>query len=217
MRLRVFYQQPPETLWNKRARWRWGQIIQHPIKKKILLITFFFLEQSLRVCWFKLLKLKNLPHAQPVKHARLMNVTSGSDHWALPTGVKGHLSVVHTCSRDCLRIWPWSSVWKISRLITAMLIWIYRKQHPFSTSPAGPTAAPGVAEVRQLWGRRGRLHHLTCGLDSSVDHLWLSRPELAPSTVLRALLITARSWIKISDVHKRHTESNELFEKGVQT
>lgn len=130
MRLHVFYQQPPETLWNKRDRWRWGHFIKHPIKQ-ILLITFFFLEQNVKVCWFKLFKLK-IASRTTSKTCEANDIRSGSDQWTC------HLSLVHTSSRDCVTTWHWCTVWKISKLFAAKLIWIYRKWNPSSTSPRGP-------------------------------------------------------------------------------
>lgn len=131
MRLHVFYQQPPETLWNKSDRWRWGRVIKHPIKNHI-----FFLERNVKVCRFKLFLLK-ITSRTTSKTCEANDIRPGSDHWTLPTEVKGHLSFVHTSGGDCVTSWPWCTVWKTRSLIAAMLIWIYRKRPPSSTSPRG--------------------------------------------------------------------------------
>lgn len=167
MRLHVFYQQPPETLWNKSDRWRWGHVIKHPIKNHI-----FFLERNVKVCRFKLFLLK-ITSRTTSKTCEANDIRPGS----LDPARWGQRSPVF-CSH-------------FRRGLCNILTLMYRLKNqepnrsdahlniqeaaPVLHVSTGTSAAPGVAEVRQLWGRRGSLYHFTCSLDSSVDHLSLSR------------------------------------------
>lgn len=66
-------------------------VIKHYVKKNILFITFFFpLKQNVKVCWFSFFKLKMTSHLTS-ETCEFKDIRAVSDHWTLPTEVKGHL------------------------------------------------------------------------------------------------------------------------------